>query len=71
MTTKPDALTRAEFASLRELAKGSFAAAILRQHILKLSNLGLIVKVRVANVRDEHRLTEAGKTRLAEGPPAR
>jgi hypothetical protein len=60
MTADPDdALTREEFASLGQLAKGPLATEVPPEHILKLSKLGLIAKVR-----SEYMLTEAGLRQL-------
>ena len=54
-------LTPEELGSLRRLAKEPLVTrAVPPQHILKLSNLGLIVKVRI-----EYMLTEAGRRRVS------
>ena len=60
MTTNPDSLlTREEFASLREIARGLIAKKVPPKHAEKLLKLHLIAKPRF-----EYVLTEAGEKRL-------
>jgi hypothetical protein len=61
MTTTMTTLTPEELGSLHRLAKGPLVTEVPPQHILKLSNLGLIVKVRI-----EYKVTEVGRSRLTE-----
>jgi hypothetical protein len=60
MTRKPSPLlTRNEFASLRDIAKGPLVTAVSAKHAEKLTRLGLIAKERL-----QYFLTDSGKTLL-------